>query len=151
MHPIRLALPGLWWCVPPKVLNAIIVLLRCLQLSRVFSLLLFKIKYLFSYSPGQVGKSVKDLCFWVGNFMRQMFRICSLSAQFNKLPKSNSLLQEGHFISVHTLPFEISALLQYYHKKPETKHQANLNLHPIRVQHHSIVLLFQRDKSFIKI
>lgn len=29
----------------------------------------------------------------------------------------------------------------------ETKHQANLNLYPICVQHDSIVLLFQRDKS----
>lgn len=123
LSDLHFQVPGSWnfqvLYVLPKALKAIMVILRCLQLSRVFSLLLFKIKYLCSYSPGQVEKFVKDLCFWIGNFMREMFRTCRgsqltfhLQLVFIKLPKSNSLLQDGHFISVHSLSFKTSALIQ---------------------------------------
>lgn len=60
-----------------KSLKAIMVTLRCLEFSRVFSLLLFKIKYLFGYSSGQVGKFVSELA---------IYERCSGLAEFISLP-----------------------------------------------------------------
>lgn len=137
---IRLALPGLWWDVPPKALKAIMVTLRCLEFSRVFSLLLFKIKYLFGYSSGQVGKFVSKLAIsW------EMFRSCRvyqlafhLQLVFNKLPKLNSLLKEGSFhfcpyIAVLNHCFSSISSLKTWDKAPGqpkfTSYQCSASLH----------------------
>lgn len=118
--------------------------------------LLFKFKYLFCCSPGQIEKFVKNLCFWVGNFMCQMFRICRvyqltlhLQLVHIKLPKSNSPLQEGHFISVHSLPFKIFALVWHHHKKlrQNTRPPQIYVLPVFSMTLFSVVLfLFQKDK-----
>lgn len=111
MHPIRLALPDLRWYVPPKALKAIMVILRCLLLSRMFFL---KLNIFFKLNIPSVILQVK-----LGNLLRifaselpvswerrsGLVEFISSPFTFNKLPKSNSLFQEGHFISVHTLPF----------------------------------------------